>query len=227
MLTVSNGGSNYTLQMSGSYTGETFQVSSATDGSLLVTLCFYPGTRLAAENGEIEVQNVTAGTMLRTADGRVMPVRWVGHSEVSMTFADRQRVLPVRIKAGALADGVPARDLLVSPDHAMFLDGILVQAGALVNGVTIIRESNVPERFTYYHVELASHELLLAEGAAAESFVDNVDRMHFHNWDEHEAGGAPIQEMEYPRAKSARQIPNGLRAQLESRAATFDYRAIA
>jgi hypothetical protein len=61
----------------------------------------------------------------------------------------------------------------------------------------------VPEVFTYYHVELATHELLLAEGVATESFVDNADRMNFANWAEHEALGetAPIEEMPYPRAK--------------------------
>lgn len=217
VLTVTDGGNTYTLQMGGSYT-EGFQVSSAMDGSLLVTLCFYPGTRLAAEHGEVEVQDVKAGTMLRTADGRVMPVRWVGRSEVSLTFADKLRVLPVRIKAGALTENVPARDLLVSPGHAIFIDGILVHAGAMVNGVTILRENNVPETFTYYHVELESHELLLAEGVAAESFVDNMDRMHFHNWDEHEAEGAPIKEMAYPRAKAWRQVPLRLRQHLTARA---------
>ncbi len=229
VLTVTDGGNTYTLQMGGSYTGESFQVSSATDGSLLVTLCFYPGTRLAAEHGEVEVQDVKVGTMLCTADGRVLPVRWVGRSEISMRFADPLRCLPIRIKAGALADNLPARDLLVSPDHAMFLGGVLIQAGALINGVTILREENVPERFTYYHVELETHELLLAEGAPTESFVDNVDRMHFHNWNEHAAAtfAAPITEMSYPRVKSYRQVPRKLRAMLEVRGGVAANRAVA
>lgn len=79
----------------------------------------------------------------------------------------------------------------------------------------------MPERFTYYYVEMKSHELLLAEGTPAESFVDNTDRMHFTNWAEHEAlhgPGAPIMEMPYPRVKSARQVSRKLRTQLELRA---------
>jgi len=170
------------------------------------------------------VEDIIPGTVLRTAAGALQPVRWLGRCEVSTRFADPLRVLPIRIKAGALGENLPVRDLLVSPDHAMFIGGVLIQAGVLVNGVTILREANVPECFTYYHVELAAHELLLAEGAASESFVDNVDRMSFSNWAEHEAMGdvAPIEEMPYPRAKAQRQVPMAVRRMLEARAGLAD-----
>ncbi len=97
----------------------------------------------------------------------------------------------------------------------------LIQAGALVNGTTIVREPNVPEIFTYYHIELASHELILAEGAWTESFVDNADRMSFDNWPEYQALGIaePVMEMQYPRAKAARQMPYAVRAHLRACAA--------
>ena len=179
--------------------------------------CFYAGTRLATEHGEIAVEDVTAGTMVKTADGKILPVRWVGWSEISLRFADPLRALPIRIQAGALADGVPSRDLLISPDHAIMLDDVLVQAGALVNGASITRESDVPESFRYYHVELATHELLLAENCPAESFVDNIDRMHFHNWDERDAPTSPVPEMEAARAKSARQVPMNVRTAIAAR----------
>jgi hypothetical protein len=190
---------------------------SVIDGHYVVNHCFYAGTRLATADGEIEVQDVQPGTMLKTASGKVLPVRWLGWSEVATRFADPLRSLPIRIRAGALEEGVPARDLLVSPDHAIFVEGVLVQAGALVNGVSIIREEDVPESFRYYHVELATHELLLAEGCPAESFVDNVDRMHFHNWDAREAPDEAVEEMAYARAKSARQVPAALRRAIAAR----------
>ena len=190
------------------------------DGHYVVEGCFYAGTRLATEHGDIAVEDITAGTLLKTASGEAKPVRWLGRSVVSTRFADPLRVLPIRIKSGALGGGLPLRDLLVSPCHAMFVGGVLIHAGALVNGVTILREPNVPEIFTYYHVELAGHELLIAEGAAAESFIDNVDRMNFINWAEHEALGElpPIEEMPYPRAKSHRQVPAAVRRMLAVRA---------
>jgi hypothetical protein len=176
------------------------------------TPCFMAGTRILTAEGEIAVEAITAGTMVVTQSGN-LPVRWLGRSTVSTRFADPLRALPIRIKAGALGEGLPVRDLRVSPDHAMLINNVLVQAGALVNGSSIIREASVPEVFTYYHVELASHEVLMAEGAATESFIDNVDRMGFDNWAEHEALGdtAPIMEMPYPRAKSARQVPMSVR----------------
>lgn len=131
------------------------------------------------------------------------------------------RVLPIRIRAGALGDSLPERDLLVSSDHALLIDNILVHAGALINGLSIVREADVPETFTYYHVELADHSLVLAEGVPAETFIDNVNRMAFDNWAEHEAlhpEGAPIAEMELPRAKAHRQVPRAIRERLMTRA---------
>ena len=80
----------------------------------------------------------------------------------------------------------------------------------------------MPERLTYYHVELDDHSLLLAENTPAETFVDNVDRLAFDNWAEHEAlypHGKPIVEMPYPRAKAHRQVPQAIKRQLEARAA--------
>jgi autotransporter passenger strand-loop-strand repeat protein len=219
-LTISQGGQTYDVSLQGNYAGDTFVLAADGYGGTEITItCFYPGTRLASAEGEIMVEAIRPGTLLRTASDALKPVRWLGRSTVSTRFADPLRVLPIRITAGALGDQLPARDLLVSPDHALFIGGILVQAGALVNGVSIRREVDVPEIFTYYHVELATHELLLAEGVPTESFVDNVDRMHFDNWAEHEALGdtAPIAEMPYPRAKSARQVPPSLRRILDAR----------
>jgi hypothetical protein len=122
----------------------------------------------------------------------------------------------------ALGDNVPARDVLLSPDHAIIIDDILVQAGALVNGSLIVREMKVPQTFTYYHVELEEHALILAENTPAETFIGNVDRLAFDNWEEHEVlypEGKPIVEMPYPRAKAHRQVPQAVRDRLAARAA--------
>ncbi len=174
------------------------------------TLCFCAGTRIATPAGEVRVETLRAGDLVLTATGEAKPVRWLGRSDVSATFADSLRSAPIRIAAGALAENLPMRDLRVSPAHAVFLNGILVQAAALVNGVTIVRERLIHD-FSYYHVELESHELLISEGLATESFVDNIDRMAFSNWDERATPVTPIAEMPYPRAKSTRQLPRALR----------------
>jgi hypothetical protein len=82
----------------------------------------------------------------------------------------------------------------------------------------------MPAEFTYYHIELDRHDLIVAEGALTETFVDNVDRMLFDNWEEHRSlypDGNPIVEMPYPRAKAHRQVPPSIRKKLNSRAASM------
>ncbi len=181
-------------------------------------LCFLEGTMIAVPDGSATIESLQPGALVMTTAGNAAPVRWIGKRSVHSRFADPLRAYPVRITAGALADGVPARDLLVTDAHALLVDDILIQAGALVNGHSVRRETHMPEIFTYYHVELASHDLILAENAPAETFVDNAGRAHFDNWDTHPDHGT-ITEMDLPRAKSARQIPAATLARLLARCA--------
>jgi hypothetical protein len=183
--------------------------------------CFMPGTLIRTPAGELRVETLAIGDEVLTSAGEVRPVKWVGRQTVSTVFGDPLRVLPIRIQAGSLAENVPCRDLFVSADHALLVDGVLINAGALVNGTSITRTRDVPATFTYYHVELHDHSLVLAENTPAETFVDNVDRLAFDNWAEHEAlypDAQPIAEMPYPRAKAARQVPQSLRERLRARA---------
>ncbi len=186
------------------------------------TVCFLAGTSIATPAGETPIESLAIGDLVLTADGRAAPVKWVGIQTVVSVFADPLRSFPIRITAGALGGGLPARDLHVSPDHALFLDGVLVQAGALVNGTTIVRETAIPERFTWFHVELEDHALILAEGVPAETFLDTVTRRRFDNFADYEARygdtGPVIAELPAPRIKSARQLPAALRDRLVARA---------
>ena len=132
--------------------------------------------------------------------------------------------MPVRFAAGSLGDGLPHTDLTVTSDHAMLVDGVLCHAGALVNGTTITRVplSELGESYTVYHVETEEHEIILANGAPAETFIDNVSRRVFDNYAEFETlyGEVPeMQELPYPRALSPRQVPAGIRARLAGRVA--------
>ncbi len=213
-----------TLDISGDFTTADFSLVSDGSGGTDILPCFLSGTHISTPRGEVAVEDLSVGDLVLTSCGRPVPIRWIGVRKVATRFVNSMRAFPIRIQAGALADGVPARDLLVSPDHAMFLGGILVQAGALVNGISITREASMPASFTYYHVEVVDHALILAEGAPTETFVDNADRKNFDNWAEHEAlhGNAlAIAELPYPRAKSARQLPVPLRHWLDGRAQVF------
>ena len=190
-------------------------------GDEIMVVCFLAGTAIATPAGDCPIETLKAGDLVLTAHGAAVPVRWLGQQTVATRFAAPSRVAPIRIRDGALGEDLPVRDLLVSPDHALMVDGVFVQAGALVNGVSITREDrNMPETLVYFHVELADHSLILAEGVAAETFIDNVDRLAFDNWDEHVALGddtAPMREMPLARAKAHRQVPRALRATLLAR----------
>lgn len=184
--------------------------------------CYLTGTRIATPDGEVAVETLKAGDMVRTADGGTTRVQWLGVQPINAGLLHPAKANPVCIRKDALAPGVPHRDLFVTADHAMALDGLLVNAGALVNGRSIYQVARMPEGgFTYYHVETEAHELLLAEGAAAESFYDQNDRVNFVN-----AAEAPqrpaVAEMDLPRISTRRLVPDTLRAYLDARAEELD-----
>ena len=224
-FTVANSATNFTAQLISNGTNLT-DLSDSDGNTISVTLplvlnvpiaCFATGTLIRTDRGDISVEHLRVGDCCLTASG-YRPIIWIGHRRLRCVNHPRPwDVMPVRIVANAFSDGCPSRDLLLSPDHAVALDGILIQASALLNHTSITREHNVPERFTYYHIELASHELILAEGQPCETFIDNVERQAFDNWQEHEDlyGQAPeMAELPLPRAQSRRQLPASLRARL-------------
>jgi hypothetical protein len=147
--------------------------------------CFAEGTRIATPRGEVPVERLRAGDLVVTLRGGrhgsapLQPLVWVGKVQVDLTRRrDRASAAPVRVRADALAPGVPRRDLRLSPDHALFLDGLLVPVRLLLNGTTILQESWV-RRVTYWHLELPAHGLLIAEGAVSESYLDDGNRHLF------------------------------------------------
>ncbi len=164
-------------------------VYGANTTSLLVTdatPCYCPGTLILTANGETPVEDLRIGDNVITASGQHQPIKWLGNRSYAGRFlAANPNVQPIRFRAGSLGSGLPRRDLLVSPDHAMFLDGVLIPARCLVNGSTIVRDR--VERVDYFHVELDSHDVLLAEGAPSESFMDDNSRGMFHNAAEYAA----------------------------------------
>jgi Ca2+-binding RTX toxin-like protein len=144
-------------------------------------VCFAEGTRILTPSGEVPVERLRAGDLVVTPRGAapVSALRWVGRLQVDLT---RQRfrgeAAPVLVRAGALADGLPFRDLHVSPNHALFLDGVLVPARLLVNGLSIIHQ-RWRQAVTYHHLELDAHALLVSEGALTESYLDDGNRHLF------------------------------------------------
>jgi hypothetical protein len=152
-------------------------------------VCYARGTRIRTPAGDLPIETLASGMQVITlVDGEEVPqtVSWIGHRRIDLTAHPQpETVAPVRIERDAFADGMPHRDLMVSPDHAVFVDGMLICARQLINGTTI-RQERDSRAVHYYHVELKEHAILLAEGLPAESYIDTGNSGFFTN------SGAPL-----------------------------------
>jgi hypothetical protein len=138
--------------------------------------CFLRGTKLRTVDGERNVEDIAVGDLLLTASGQARPVQWVGRWTVQRKpgkpwSAD---VRPVRIRQSALGPNTPYTDLYVSQGHAMFVDGVLVPAGQLVNGSSItLHDAAEADVLEYFHIKMESHDVILAAGAPSETLLNH------------------------------------------------------
>ena len=165
--------------------------ATSSDRMTVTDTCFLAGTHILTDHGEVLVEELLArhqallpheaadrvGTLV---DGRIVyrEIAWVGTRHVGVAAA--MNACPIRIRRGAFAENVPHRDLLVTPEHCIFVQDRLVPARMLVNHRSII-EDRTTGAYTFYHVELADHAVLLAEGLATESYLDTGNRSCFGN----------------------------------------------
>ncbi|WP_439137595.1 Hint domain-containing protein [Roseicyclus sp.] len=184
--------------------------------------CFLTGTRIATPHGLRAIETLQPDDLVLTADGRIIPIIWVWRQEIVNIQVLAEALTPILISTGAFGPDRPVRDLVVTADHAIALSGLLINAGALVDGIAIHRltPAQMPARYSYWHIETAAHELLLAENCAAESYVDYALRQGFDNYDAYLARygtDRPIAEMALPRISAARLVPQMLRHGLGAR----------
>lgn len=159
--------------------GATYTYNNATDTLTFLTPCFVRGTLIATPDGEIAVERLKAGTVISSLNNGAVAVKWVGNRSIDPKTLDKPRNdLPIRILAGAIAENMPSRDLYVSPDHCMFVNGSLVPAKLLINGTTVSQPITL-KPIDYYHIELEQHDVIWANGAMAETYLDLGNRHVF------------------------------------------------
>jgi hypothetical protein len=169
------------LNIAGSYAPNEFVVQSDGLGGTEVELaCFAAGTRILTPSGPVVVEALSPGDRVLTMEGECLPIRWIGRRRVDCRRHPYPRAIsPVRIKAHAFRPGCPERDLFLSPDHAIYHDGVLIPVKYLLNGTTLrqMRAAMVD----YFHLELSRHDVVLAEGLPSETFLDSGNRAAFGN----------------------------------------------
>ena len=203
-VTVVTSGSPYLLTDVGFASGapQTFQVGSdsKTGDDFIKVACFVTGTRIGTRRGDVAVEELRVGDMVRVVPhashphsspslsslpqrgreergieyGAVQPIVFIRRRRIDCARHPRpERVWPVRVAAHAFGRGKPKRDLWLSPDHAVFRDGVLIPVKYLIDDERVVQIAVA--RIEYWHVELPRHDVLLAEGLAAESYLDTGD----------------------------------------------------
>jgi hypothetical protein len=153
--------------------------------------CYLKGTRIRTSCGERKVEELRVGETIRTIDGVLEPIRWIGRYTVKLQLGEdlEKELRPIRIAQGALGASLPHADLFVSADHRLLLDGVLIRAADLRNGASINEALSFSVgEIEYFHVLLRKHDVIFAEGASCETLLPTKTAITmFDNADEFSA----------------------------------------
>ncbi len=184
-LMLGSADGNVTIKIPGVASTNDFTVTTE-DGDTIITTdtapCYARGTMILTDLGDKAVEALAIGDRVMTCSGELRPIRWIGRRRLDLRNHPRpQEVWPVRVAKGAFGDGLPRRDLWLSPGHNVVSEGVLTPISALINGISI---AQIPgDRVEYWHVELDAHDIIFAEGLPAESYLDCGNRHGFANSD--------------------------------------------
>ena len=181
--------------------------------------CYLAGTHILTPDGPREISQLKIGDSVITYSGQAQPIKWIGRNRFVRQSDGTwpANALPVKVARFALDGQSPSADLYLSAGHALYVDGLLIQVGSLVNGETVTLDRAADRQvLEYFHLEVAGHDVIFAEGAAAETFLPSADHKLFDNWREYEAlygGGLPGQGKPF----AAEIRLSGVRSHLRSR----------
>jgi len=191
-LKIVENSATYDLQLdpTQNFSGDQFLLTPDNGPGTFVTeeiACFLPGTRILTTRGNTVVEDLMVGDTVITQSMRQRRLCWIGKGKALATRGRRSAATPIIVRRGALEDNTPNRDLHITKGHSLYIDGVLIPAEFLVNHRSILWDDRAQE-VTVYHLELDDHDILIANGAAAESYRDDGNRWLFHNansgWDQ-------------------------------------------
>jgi len=182
-------------------------------------ICFLEGTKVLTDKGYKNIEALKENDLVQGQDNKLHPVKWIGVQAIDPNaHVHPYSVLPIKIKVNALGENVPSNDLFLSPNHALCIDDLLINAGALVNNLNIQNTFSL-EPFKYYHIELDTHELLIIENTLTESYLPQNDkRSDFDNGKEIENGKVLLFPLSLPRISSIVKVPSSIKNNILSRA---------
>ncbi|WP_212374941.1 Hint domain-containing protein [Acetobacter persici] len=172
-----------------SYIPADFQAANTTvlysgnPSQALTLVCFLPGSMIETSAGDIAVEMLRRGDhLIAYVDGSPITrsIVWTGYQHVTVQrgLPDDEAGYPVRILKDAISDGVPYKDMLITPDHRLFFGAAFIPVRMLVNGRSIFYDRTISS-YTYYHVETAEHSIIRADGVLTESYLDTGNRNSF------------------------------------------------
>jgi hypothetical protein len=187
LLTLDEASGWASLNLVGDFTPNEFVVTNVDGGAEITALCFCVNTLIETPTGARPVQDLVAGDLVVTAGGAVRPISRLGTGAVLATRGRRGPATPVIVRKRALGDNVPYQDLRVTRKHSFLIDDVLFPVEFLVNHRSIEWDDRAQE-VKLYHIELETHDVLIANGAPAESYRDDGNRWLFQNanagWDQ-------------------------------------------
>jgi hypothetical protein len=193
-------------------------------------VCFVAGTQIRTPQGDRAIETLQPGELISTANG-VKPIKFISRNTRQFNELLAVGKSPIRVAASAFGAAGPTADLLMSPSHALCLEGTLIEAAALLGhaGVSRVFEWQ-SQQLTYFNIELEQHELIWANGALTESYfssyrTNGFSRQSWDNFDEYRAlygDGELMQELPMPRIPFSRQLPAALRAKLQINCVDLD-----
>ncbi len=181
------GATEAALTVVGNFAADQFLVQNNGIDTTIELLCFLAGTLIRTARGDMPVETLRPGDSVTTLGGANRRIVWIGTGSAMVSRGRRNAATPVIVRRGALADNVPYRDLRLTKGHALFLDGVLIPVEELINHRSIAWDDHA-QAVTVYHLELETHDVLLANGASAESYRDDGNRWLFQNWSGRNAG---------------------------------------